>query len=530
MTKPRDLATLGGGFTQSETGAIQRTVENKLKDTVSVKDFGAVGNGIADDTAAFTAALATGKTVEAVSNETYKIISTLTVNLFTQSFNGNGATLDFSTLSGSAVALTTQLTPPSNGLQNDLNYPGVISNAIRGWKILGPAKAANPRGTTVGFQPAQGHVSLSNVLIWGFGYGINYGTNVYCTEFNSVNVGQCSIGLRVPSGGSNYGERLSFVNSTIYDNTLGIYNYCNTGAIHFTNCSIDYNGKTLESGNSAITELHNSWWECLDAGTTGADGGVHATISDNSRLVMIGGHIQLNGTPSALTQNAFINSTGGAADFFNVFMFNLKNTGNVFDNGSGFVRIEGTTSYGVSYLPSRISVNLNNKLTDPGFESTSIEDFWFLLEDTVAITNRITGTNISLSTVTTTPRNGARCLRANKASSGLGNFGLLVPAKPGQRVAMSGWGKVSAGSPSIFIDSKAALVLGLNSNGLPIITKQQLFDTVSFGGAGSTANWTEVSTGMDRILPAWATHYLLTFNTTTQTGALLFDDFTVTTM
>jgi len=45
MTKPRDLATLGGGFTQSGTGAIQRTVENKLKDTVSVKDFGAVGDG-----------------------------------------------------------------------------------------------------------------------------------------------------------------------------------------------------------------------------------------------------------------------------------------------------------------------------------------------------------------------------------------------------------------------------------------------------------------------------------------------------
>jgi hypothetical protein len=57
MTKPRDLATLGGGFTQSGTGAIQRTVENKLKDTVSVKDFGAVGDGVANDTAAINAAL-----------------------------------------------------------------------------------------------------------------------------------------------------------------------------------------------------------------------------------------------------------------------------------------------------------------------------------------------------------------------------------------------------------------------------------------------------------------------------------------
>lgn len=41
MTKTRDLADLGGGFIQAGTGAVQRTVESKLQDVVSVKDFGA---------------------------------------------------------------------------------------------------------------------------------------------------------------------------------------------------------------------------------------------------------------------------------------------------------------------------------------------------------------------------------------------------------------------------------------------------------------------------------------------------------
>lgn len=65
------LAAPGGsalvGFKQSGTGAVDRTIDDELKDSVSVKQFGAVGDGVADDTdAVLTAIIAAQLAVKAL--------------------------------------------------------------------------------------------------------------------------------------------------------------------------------------------------------------------------------------------------------------------------------------------------------------------------------------------------------------------------------------------------------------------------------------------------------------------------------
>ena len=67
------------GFIQSGTGATARTVQSKLRDFVSVEDFGAVGNGTTDDYAAFNAALNSGARKVYALKANYKLNSTLVI-------------------------------------------------------------------------------------------------------------------------------------------------------------------------------------------------------------------------------------------------------------------------------------------------------------------------------------------------------------------------------------------------------------------------------------------------------------------
>lgn len=65
-------------FTQGGTGAVTRSVQSKLRDSANAEDYGAVGDGVTDDTAAIQAAANAARVVN-FQSKTYKIAGTVLV-------------------------------------------------------------------------------------------------------------------------------------------------------------------------------------------------------------------------------------------------------------------------------------------------------------------------------------------------------------------------------------------------------------------------------------------------------------------
>jgi len=144
----------GGGFLQAGTGAVVRSSQAKLREVVSVKDFGAVGDGVTDDTVAIQAAInqaLAGDIREVLLPEgTYRITSPLQVySLATIRKDGlrligqgiNETIIDFR---GSGRVFDIRGIPASNGSGTQTGTYFLWGLEISGMLIDG----ANKSGTT----------------------------------------------------------------------------------------------------------------------------------------------------------------------------------------------------------------------------------------------------------------------------------------------------------------------------------------------------------------------------------------------
>jgi len=119
-------------YNQGGTGAVDRTVKAKLQETVSVKDFGAVGDGVTDDTAAIQAALDSGKKRIHMPEGTYKVTDRIAVP---DGVSLTGAGKDITIIDGSS-------TQPSSFHSHATNISMGKDDVANSWSAL-PALASD---------------------------------------------------------------------------------------------------------------------------------------------------------------------------------------------------------------------------------------------------------------------------------------------------------------------------------------------------------------------------------------------------
>jgi hypothetical protein len=159
-------------FTQDGTGAVTRSWSSKLKDVVSVKDFGAVGDGVANDTAAFNAAVtravSLGGAIIRVPFGTYKLTDFVIDKrniLFEGEVPGVGyesASLSVKLIPGAGAKFVARL----KGVDSTYVASAALGSGFRNVQFY------DSTGTCeYGVFIDSGSTILQNVIVQGFQYG-----------------------------------------------------------------------------------------------------------------------------------------------------------------------------------------------------------------------------------------------------------------------------------------------------------------------------------------------------------------------
>jgi hypothetical protein len=307
------------------SAAVQTTVQAKLRESVSVKDFGATGNGTTDDTAAIQAALdyivnSTIPNVLLFPAGTYKCTLGLTVNCGYVSCSSDRALLDFSTL-GDQAAITFIGGNPYSG--NPYNQDNCF---FSGFKIIGPSTSiAAGLFFTASSEPGPSHMIVRDCNISNFNNGITFLNNAYLMTFEHCDIWNCYRGIYSQTG-SNSGENIRFNNGAIYN--------------------ILYEGVRNDNGSADLNFYATSF-----------DGFVSAVVVTAGQVSITGCHFESYTSSKALviSANSFVTCTG-------CYFLNDYATQDQYIVNSGYLSIFGgrifasNTATNIVYSTSRLSI------------------------------------------------------------------------------------------------------------------------------------------------------------------------------
>ena len=341
-------------FLQAGTGATQRTALAKLRDTVSVKDFGAVGDGNistgagTDNTAAFQAAINNSGANAAiyVPPGIYKLASQVTIPSGKTIFGTSG----YSTILLAPAAFTADGLVKANGTGGP---PTVIEN------MTVTSQTGGASAGSIGINAAANGTIINNVWCAGFATNIRLastdtflnnsisevartsGTGIAIVS-ESVTVSDCIVydcyvGMSVATGSFTAGvTAISNVRTSACTYAGFIIDTSNN--VQITNCSCTHNntGRYTNAGISLSTATNvtiNNFQARLGAGPSTTAHGIRATGSERIAV----------SCPTIEGFDDGMNISGGGAVNVIGGMFTNNNNRGIFVSGSGYAHVANNT-------------------------------------------------------------------------------------------------------------------------------------------------------------------------------------------